>query len=296
MTVEKTRVLLVSGLSGAGKSSALKILEDLGYEAVDNLPLSLLSGLAAGVAPEASEGGARSALAVGIDTRTRDFEPARFAQRRDLLRGTPELDVRFLFLDCDDEVLKSRFLTTRRRHPLATDRPVADGIRHERGLMSSLKARADVLIDTSEITLPDLRHVLTGHFALDRAPGLAVTVTSFSYGRGVPRDADLVFDVRFLDNPFYLSELKPLTGEAAAVAAHIVKDRRWAPFFAKLTDFLVFLLPSYAEEGKSYLTIAVGCTGGRHRSVFTAGQIARSLQEAGYRVNLRHRDIGGVGS
>jgi UPF0042 nucleotide-binding protein len=293
MTAARTRVLLVSGMSGAGKSSALKVLEDLGYEAVDNLPLSLLAGLATGATPVVPKGETANALAIGIDTRTRDFVPSRFIQGLRLLRKTSDIEVRFLFLDCDDEVLKSRFVTTRRRHPLATDRPVADGIRGERSLMGSLKARADVLVDTSEMTLPDLRRVLTGHFSLDHAPGLAVTVTSFSYGRGVPRDADLVFDVRFLNNPFYRSRLKALTGMAEAVAAYIIKDKRWAPFFAKLTDFLAFLLPCYAEEGKSYLTIAIGCTGGRHRSVFAAGEVARRLREAGYRVNVRHRDIGG---
>jgi UPF0042 nucleotide-binding protein len=291
MSPSKTRLLLVSGLSGAGKSSALKILEDLGYEAVDNLPLSLLRNLAP---PETAAGiEPARAIAVGIDTRTRDFDPDLFATALYDFRDRADLETRFLFLDSDDAVLLHRFTATRRRHPLAGDRPVADGISHERQLMARLRDRADIVIDTSEVPLPDLRQLLAERCALDVAAGLNITVNSFSYRRGLPREADLVFDVRFLKNPHYVSKLKPLTGEQPEVGAYIAGDAAFTPFLQGLSEMLLTLLPHYSREGKSYLTIAIGCTGGRHRSVFVAEKVARLLRDEGYRVSLRHRDKDG---
>lgn len=283
------RVLVVSGMSGAGKSTALKVLEDLGYEAVDNLPLSLLRRLTS-EPPVPADGASRRALAVGIDTRTRDFRPESLLAKLTALRERQDLEARLVFMDCDDGVLQSRFTATRRRHPLAIDRPVGDGITIERRLMWPLRSKADDIIDTSQTTLPELRRQLTARFALAAEPGLNLLVLSFSYARGLPREADLVFDVRFLENPHYAEELRPLTGDAPEIAAFIAADPAFTPFFRGLGDLLVSLLPHYSREGKRYLTIAVGCTGGRHRSVFVAGKLAQLLTDEGYRVALRHRD------
>ena len=204
------------------------------------------------------------------------------------------LDVRVLFLDCADEVLRRRYTETRRRHPLATDRPVMDGIRHERELVSPLRARADVTLDTSDLTLGALQRDLRGHFALDAAPGLVVFVTSFSYRLGLPREADLVFDVRFLANPHYEAALRPLTGRDEAVGTFIESDPDYASFFQALIQLLGPLLPRFQQEGKSYLTIAVGCTGGKHRSVYVAERLAAWLEAQGQRASVAHRDISGA--
>lgn len=292
----RTRVVLVTGMSGAGHSSALKAFEDMGYEAVDNLPLTLLQGLAPQGAAMPGAAIARP-MAIGIDVRTRGFGAEAFLQELDRLAQHDDLDVQLLFLDCDDEALFRRYTETRRRHPLTADRPVADSVRHERQMLRPLRDRADLVIDTTMLTVADLKRVLNGHFALDRQAAMAVFVTSFAYRNGVPREADLVFDVRFLDNPHYDPRLRPLTGRDAPVAEHIKRDRDYKPFFEGLGNMLKPLLPRYVREGKSYLTIAVGCTGGRHRSVFVAGELAGWLNDLGYPVTLTHRDIdrGGTG-
>lgn len=279
------RVVLVTGLSGAGRSSTLKILEDLGYEAVDNLPLSLLANL---VRP--GDQIARP-LAIGVDIRTREFAAGPLLEAIDRLMRPGGVDVSLLFVDCDNEVLQRRFTETRRRHPLADDRLVSDGIKRERELMQRLRERADVVIDTTDMKPGDLKRTVQGHYALDRSPGLAVTVVSFAYRDGVPREADLVIDTRFLENPHYVPELRPLTGKDSQVSAYVEKDPSFEPFLTGLEAWLTPLLPRYEREGKSYLTIAIGCTGGRHRSVVVAERIAAWLRESGQRVTLRHRDI-----
>jgi UPF0042 nucleotide-binding protein len=276
------RVLLITGLAGSGHSTALKLLEDLGYEAVDNLPLSLLSGLATGELTRP--------VAIGIDSRTRGFSPEALVEQLEHLREAGG-DVRLIFLVCSDEVLQRRFTETRRRHPLAVDRPVEDGIRHERALLAPLREAADLVIDTSELTIGDLKQVLSRHFAVDRTPGLAVAVISFSYRHGLPREADLVLDVRFLQNPHYEDALRPLTGRDPAVVRFIEADPGYGPFFTGLTGMLLPLLPRFEQEGKSYLTLAVGCTGGKHRSVMVAERLAEWLRDQGQVVDLRHRDI-----
>jgi len=281
----RLRVVLVTGMSGAGKTNALKALEDIGYEAVDNLPISLLTSLVVG---------ARAAgrpLAIGVDVRTRDFGVRSFVAELDALVAMAGLDVRVVFLDCADEVLRRRYTETRRRHPLAPDRPVMDGIRHEREVISALRDRADVTLDTTDLTLSGLQRELRAHFALEEAPGLAIFVTSFAYRLGVPREADLVFDVRFLANPHYEDELRGLTGRDAAVGAFIEADPDYAGFFAALTRLLGPLLPRFRQEGKSYLTIAVGCTGGKHRSVYVAERLAAWLGAQGQDATVFHRDI-----
>jgi UPF0042 nucleotide-binding protein len=281
---QASRLLLVTGVSGAGKSSALKALEDLGYEAVDNLPVSLIGRLAT---PE----GFPHPIAIGVDIRTRDFESQNFLAELDRLTGRAGIDAKLLFVDCDDDVLVRRFEETRRRHPLADDRPVTDGIRRERMMMASVLERADVRIDTSEMALADLRRTLEGHFGTEGSARPALFVTSFSYRHGLPRDADLVFDVRFLRNPHYDLKLRPLSGVDAAVARFISADKSFKPFLANLKRLLEPLLAAYAAEGKSYLTVAFGCTGGRHRSVFVAEKLAAWLSAKGRPVKVRHRDL-----
>lgn len=283
------RVVLVSGVSGAGKTTALKLLEDIGYEAVDNLPLSLLRRLTF-AGDDSAAGSPRRALAVGIDTRTRDFQADRLAELVAELKQRPDLAVQLLFFDCDDDVLLKRFTATRRRHPLAGDRPVSDGIVAERRLMAPLKRAADLVLDTTTLSLPDLRQILSQQFALDDEPGLGIMVVSFSYRHGLPREADLVFDVRFLRNPHYEEALRPFTGENPAVADYVRADPGFDDFFARLSGMVNSLLPRYAAEGKRYLTIGIGCTGGRHRSVVVAEALANALREAGQHVEIRHRD------
>ncbi len=277
-------LLLVTGVSGAGKSSALKVLEDIGYEAVDNLPVSLIGRLVA-------DGGFPHPIAIGIDIRTRDFDAAGFLVELNTLIERPNMDVKLVFLDCDDDVLGRRFKETRRRHPLANDIPISDGISLERRLMASVREQARVLIDTSDMALKDLKRTLKGQFGLTDGAGLSVFVTSFSYSRGLPRDADLVFDVRFLRNPHYDPDLRPLTGQDDAVGKFISADRGLEPFFDSLTRLLEPLLPRFVDEGKNYLTIAIGCTGGRHRSVFVAEKLNQWLNDKGQRLQLSHRDL-----
>jgi len=278
-------VVLITGMSGAGRTASLKMLEDMGYEAVDNLPMSLLPGLIA------QSGRRVQPIAIGIDIRTRDFAAANVGAELDRLIADGRLDCRLLFLDCDDEALARRYTETRRRHPLAGDRPVMDGIRRERDLVSPLRKRADVVIDTSVLKPADLKRLLAGHFALDDKPALKLFVTSFSFRQGLPREADLVFDVRFLENPYYVPHLKHLTGLDAAVGEHIAADPSFDGFFTSLTGLLKPLLPRYDREGKSYLTIAIGCTGGRHRSVYVAELLGRWLAAEGQTVAVGHRDV-----
>ncbi len=283
------RVLLVTGMSGAGRSTALKTLEDMGYEAFDNLPLSLVPALIESIAADAR------AIAVGADLRTRGFAVESMLEPLDTVVGRTGRELKVLFIDCDDEPLQRRYTETRRPHPLAGDRPVTDGIRLERRVVSALRDRADLVIDTSNLSAADLKRLLTGHFTL-AASGLRLFVTSFAYRHGIPRDADLIFDVRFLHNPHYVPELRQLTGRHLAVGAHIERDPHLAPFLAGLWRLLEPLLPRYEQEGKTYLTIAIGCTGGRHRSVYVAERLAAQLGAAGLRVELAHRDLVQSGS
>jgi RNase adapter protein RapZ len=277
-------LILVTGLSGAGHSTALRALEDLGYEAVDNLPLSFLTS------PESID----RPMAIAVDSRTRGFSAEALLERIERLRADPRLKVALVFLTCSDEVLQRRFTETRRRHPLAQDRPIADGIRQERLLLDGLSAAADLVIDSSDLAIGDVKRLMQGHFSLDRQ-ALAIAVMSFSYRHGLPREADLVFDVRFLANPHYHAELRDLTGRDAPVGRYIESDPAYGRFFADLTDMLIPLLPGFEREGKSYLTLAVGCTGGRHRSVYVAERLAAWLTAQGRPVSVRHRDIARAG-
>ena len=285
----RRRLLLVTGMSGAGKSTALKVLEDSGYEVVDNLPLSLLSNL---VRPaETKIAAIDRPLALCIDVRNRQFDLEHFEHDIAPLLDRADLDVTLLFLDGDDEALRRRFTETRRPHPLAADRPVIDGIRRERERLDWLRRRADLTVNTTGLAIRDLSRLLEGHFAQALEPELSLFVMSFSYPRGLPADADLVFDVRFLSNPHYEDNLRPMSGLDLAVGRHIEADSAYAGFLANLKDMLISLLPAYEREGKSYLTIAVGCTGGRHRSVYVAERVAEALKKTGRQVGVRHRDL-----
>jgi len=279
------KLVLVTGMSGAGRTTALKILEDLGYEAVDNLPLSFLPSML--VARE--EIG--TALAIGIDIRTRGFDVPRLLFEIDTLARSGGLDVQLLFLDCDNDILARRYTETRRRHPLARDRRVIDGILLERECLAPLRLQAGIVLDTSELRIADLKRVLAGHFAIESQRRLSVFVTSFSFRSGLPREADLVFDVRFLDNPYYDLALRGQTGLDAAVGDFILRDPCFDRFWDSLISLLGPLLPRYDREGKSYLTIAVGCTGGRHRSVFVAERLGKWLGEIGQTVVVGHREL-----
>ena len=230
------------------------------------------------------------AVAVGADARTRGFAIESMLETLDAIVGRTARELKVLFIDCDDERLERRYTETRRPHPFAGDRPVMDGIRREREVLASLRDRADLVIHTSALTVADLKGMLTGHFARE-AVGLRVFVTSFAYRRGIPRDADLIFDVRFLDNPYYVPALRSLSGRAPAVAAYIERDRHLERFFAGLWQLLEPLLPRYDAEGKAYLKIGIGCTGGRHRSVYVAERLAEHFRQAGLRAEVAHRDL-----
>ncbi len=281
----KRRVVILSGMSGAGLSTALKVFEDLGYEAVDNLRLSLIPAL---VEDSALSG---RHLAVAIDTRNANFSVDELLRVDHLLMEKPDLQVSLLFLDCSDDALQQRFTETRRRHPLAIDRPVTDGIKHEREMLWGLKNEADQVIDTSSISIHDLRRLIAGYYRFDHTLGLTIFITSFSYRHGVPREADLIFDARFLNNPHWDAALRPLTGRDAAVVDYIRKDPDYSSFMHNLSQFLLPLLPRYQQEGKSYLTIAIGCTGGRHRSVMVAEELTTLLAAGDYVVGVGHRDV-----
>jgi len=281
----KRRIVLVSGMSGAGLLTALKMFEDLGYESVDNLRLSLVPALVADATT------AQRHLAIAIDTRNASFTVNDLLRVDKALSSNPELDVSLLFLDCSNETLQRRFTETRRRHPLAFDRPVMDGIIAERKILWTLKNEADLVIDTSETSVHDLRRLIAGHYRFDNAAGLTLYITSFSYRHGVPREADLVFDTRFLANPHWEPTLRPLNGLDKDVAEYIRRDPGFVDFMKHLSDLLLPLLPRYQHEEKSYLTIAIGCSGGRHRSVMVTEELATIFKANGFIVSTGHRDL-----
>ncbi len=287
------RILLVTGMSGAGKSTALKTLEDMGWEAVDNLPFALLDRLLATRPPEGVEG-ARP-LALGIDSRTRGFDARMIVGRIKSMRDTHHENIGTLFLDCAGNVLEQRYSETRRRHPLAPDRPAADGIARERELIAPLRRWADHVIDTTSSTSNDLRLDLRTRFATGRDSGEpTLTVMSFGFARGLPRNADLVFDMRYLQNPHWDAKLRPKTGLDADVSAYVAADPAYAESVARIEDLLLLLLPRYKAEGKAYISVAFGCTGGRHRSVHVAERVSARLRAEGFSPSVTHRDLASV--
>jgi RNase adapter protein RapZ len=278
---------IITGLSGAGRSEAAKCLEDLGYFVVDNLPPALIGKMAELVSSSA----APQRVAIVADVRGGVFF-------HDLENGLQilrqrQIPYRILFLEASDEVLLNRFGETRRKHPLAEDGSRAGGIRAERDLLQGLRGDADLIIDTSELTPRELRERVREAFtASPPEAGLHVAVVSFGYKYGVPRDADLVLDVRFLPNPYWIDWLRPLPGTEAPVRRYVTGQPMYAEFLSRLRSLLDFVLPGYVAEGKSYLTIAVGCTGGRHRSAVVADELAAYFRERGMSVTTDHRDLG----
>lgn len=279
-------VLLVTGMSGAGRTTAIHALEDLGYEPLDNFPLSLLGAL---IEPARN---ADRPVAVGIETRTRGFSTRALMQTLDMLRNQLGVPALVIFLDCAEDALLSRFSETRRRHPLAPDEDPATGIARERDILAEVRARADVVIDTTDLTPHMLRAEVAHSFSPGTARGLSVTVQSFSYKRGAPHDADIVLDCRFLRNPYWQSGLRALDGRAPEIQDFVANDPLYPAFFEKLAELITMLLPAYQAEGKAYLSIALGCTGGRHRSVAVGEALAARLGDDGWVVALRHRELG----
>jgi UPF0042 nucleotide-binding protein len=281
--------IVLTGLSGAGKSQAIRALEDLGYFCVDNLPTTLIPTLAR-LSLRAGAGIAK--VAIVVDVREGNFL-SQFPKIFRRLRKTPRLNPVLIFMEASDPALVRRFSETRRPHPLAPGRSVSEGIREERSRLNAIRGMADEIIDTSDMTVHELRHFFTG-VARDRSQAsLVVTLLSFGYKFGVPVDADLMFDVRCLPNPHFVPALRRRTGRDRAVAEFMEKDAPTREFMDRLEDYLRYVVPHHIVEGKSYLTVAIGCTGGRHRSVMIAERLRRALAEvAGARVRVRHRDIG----
>ncbi|MGH6780545.1 MAG: RNase adapter RapZ [Sphingomonadaceae bacterium] len=285
------RILLVTGISGAGKSVVMNCLEDMGWEAVENFPLGLLDRLLA--TPQALDAPEDDRpLALGIDSRTRGFDAERIIMRIKQLRELHGHVVETLFLDCTGAELQRRYSETRRRHPMAQDRPVSDGIARERELMAPLRHWAEHIIDTTETSSNELQQSIRARFGGAKAEEPTLTVMSFGFARGVPRSADLVFDMRFLRNPHWVETLRPLSGLDDAVGAYVSQDPAYDQALRQIESLLLLLLPRYRHEGKSYLTIAFGCTGGRHRSVHVAERVAGRLRYAGFSPTVAHRDLG----
>lgn len=282
------RILLVTGLSGAGKSTVLRTLEDLGWETVDNLPLSLLDPLLATPPSAGAERG--RPLALGLDSRTRGFKAERLVRQIKQVGKGEARSVETLYLDCAGTELIRRYSETRRRHPLAPDRPAIDGIAEERELTAPLKRWADHVLDTTDSDANALQQQIRDRFGSDMdSPTL--TIMSFGFARGVPRNADIVLDMRFLRNPHWEKELRDLTGLDEAVGAHIAGDTAYEEALTRIEELILMLLPRYRAEGKSYVSIAFGCTGGRHRSVHVAERVAARLRAAGFSPSLDHRDL-----
>ncbi|MGZ6070029.1 MAG: RNase adapter RapZ [Myxococcaceae bacterium] len=282
---ERRRIVILTGLSGSGKSTAVRALEDVGFFCIDNLPVVLLpqlTGLAELAQPD-------TRLALVVD-----------AREGEMLRQAPGIlarlraeghHVELVFLDASDESLVRRFSETRRRHPLAPEDSVPVGIARERELLADLRDLADQTIDTSELNVHDLKRLVMARFGESGAAVPSLTVISFGYRYGVPPQADLVFDLRFLPNPYFVPELKPLTGQDPKVARYVLERSETQEFLNRIVDLAQFLFPRYQREGKAYLTVALGCTGGKHRSVAVATALAQRLGAGGAGVQLQHRDI-----
>ncbi|MCK0140459.1 RNase adapter RapZ [Aliiroseovarius sp. F47248L] len=288
MTDDKTntgqKVVLVTGPSGAGRTTAIRVLEDIGYEVIDNLPLSLIGRVLGGPALD-------HPLALGVDVRNRDFSTEMMLQVIEDLREDDRHAVEVLYLDCSRDVLIRRYSETRRRHPLAPAETPDHGITREIELLAPVRGRADVLIDTSDLSPHDLKEELMRWLSQSGAENLAVSVHSFSYKRGVPRGLDMVLDARFLRNPHWEPTLRSLDGRSNDVADYVAKDPRFDEFFTRVAELVEFLIPAYGDEGKSHLAIGFGCTGGQHRSVALTERLAKTLADKGWQVSIRHREL-----
>ena len=285
----RQRILLVTGLLGAGKTTALRVLEDLGWEAIDNFPVRLLDRLIGD--GETRSGDLKAPMAIGFDSRTRGFDPVEIIELVKQLATRGDLILTTLFLDCADHELERRYNETRRRHPLAQGLPVSAGIAAERELLAPLRRWADAVITTTDFNSNELQQAIRDRFAHDAPGEMTVTITSFGFARGLPPVADLLFDMRFLDNPHWVPELRDQTGKDSAGGRHIRRGTGFSPSFFQNTDLVWPPFSPYEAQGKSYVNIAFGCTGGRHRSVFMAEQIAQALREAGFSPTVLHRNL-----
>lgn len=278
-------IVIVTGPAGAGRTTAIRALEDLGFEAIDNLPLSMMPRLFAG--PPLGR-----AVVIGVDPRNREFGIDRLISTLEDITGLVGRAPALVYLDCEVDTLIHRYSETRRRHPLSPHETAQVGIGREVLLLAPLRARADVLIDTTQMTPHDLRAEMTRLFGSEDDGGaLAIALQSFSYKRGTPRGVDMVIDARFLRNPHWDMALRPMDGRDPAVATFVAEDPSYGPFYDRLVDLLRFLLPAYRAEGKSYFGLGLGCTGGKHRSVVLVEALAKTLAEDGWRVSIRHRDL-----
>jgi UPF0042 nucleotide-binding protein len=276
------RLLLVTGMSGAGKSTVLDTLEDMGWDIVDNLPADLLNAFVHG------GGQCRTApVAVAMDARSRGFDPQRLPA---LIRSVEGVEPEILYLDCSGTELMRRYNETRRRHPLAPDRPAEDGIARERELTAPLRNGADSVLDTTDLSPAELGDELRRRYGGDSDQPV-LTIASFGFARGISRTADLVFDLRFLPNPHWIDELRPLTGADDQVRDFLASEPEWGETLDRIESLLIDWIPRYWAAGKSYVTVAFGCTGGRHRSVAAAVETAERLRKAGFAPNVRHRDL-----
>ncbi len=275
---------MVTGPSGAGRSTAIQALEDLGYEVIDNLPISLIPRLIEGP-PHGQP------IALGLDVRNRDFNAGAVIELIDQLTASGAVALDVLYIDCAPAELISRYAQTRRPHPLAPAETPAEGVGREIDLLAPIRIRADHLIETTEMSPHDLKAEIADWFGSPHAGRMAISVQSFSYKRGLPRGVDMIFDCRFLANPHWVPALRELDGRDPRVAAHVEADPIFASFFEKLRDLVLLLLPAQREEGKAYLSIGFGCTGGQHRSVAVAEKLANVLAEAGWAVSKRHREL-----
>jgi len=280
----RPKIILVTGPSGAGRSTAIKVFEDMGYETIDSMPLALLPRLLQGPPTERS-------IALGIDVRTRDFTPAKVLDLFKTLQNMDVVDGSLLFLDSSIETLLRRYSETRRRHPLSPDDTPIKGIEQEKQLLETLRNQASTLIDTSNFTPHDLKAEIGTLFGNETAETLAISFQSFSYKRGVPRGIDMMLDCRFLKNPHWEKTLRAKTGLDQAVRDYIETDSRYQPFFAQVQNMLELLLPAYQQEGKAHFSIGFGCTGGKHRSVTLTEELSKALAEQGWQVSIRHREL-----
>ena len=281
---KKIQLILVSGPAGAGRTTAIRSLEDLGFEAIDNLPLDLVKSV---LKPKK----ASEKIAIGLDTRGRDFSVEGLLGLLKSLSNLEHVDFELLYLSCTMEVLLRRYSETRRRHPLADGKPPHEGIEQELILLEPIRHKADILIETSDLTLHDLKASINKLFLNTEVNLLSISLKSFSYKRGLPRGADMTFDCRFLKNPHWQDELRDKTGLDHSVRKFVLSDPKSSEFIKRVTKLLLFLLPEFKKEGKSSVEIGFGCTGGIHRSVAVTETVAKVLADLGWNVSIKHREI-----
>ncbi len=282
---QKTQVLLLTGLSGAGKTFSLKRLEDIGYEVIDNPPLFTILDI---LNPEQF---LPKRIVIGIDTRTRDFEGEKISQIIEELKSRPNFDFKVVFLDCDDHVLYHRYAESRRPHPLLENVPIMEAITQERVLLSPLKRESDSIIDTSGLKAPEFTRLLMHHFGEEGNLDFHVHLTSFGFRYGIPRNAEFIFDVRFLSNPYYEEELRPMNGQHDLIQEYIRQDPLYEPFMRHTLEIFKILLPRYRQDLRKSVSIGIGCTGGQHRSVFITQELFMFFKKENIKVEVHHRDL-----